>query len=109
MSRDATISLPPQTVRVLFDEFHSESWTASAARAREFNPANPFVSSYQKAADALACRDFAVSRNVDHPLLDEALAGADVLILPHPCDPKWERTTSTNWPKFSASEIEHIQ
>ncbi len=109
MSRDATIPFPPKTVRVLFDEFHSESWTVSEPRAREFNPANPIISSYQKAAHALACRDFEVSRNVDCPLLDERLARTDVLILPHPCDPKWERTCSANPSKFSPQEIEHIR
>lgn len=99
---------PARTVRILFDEFHSESWTVSEQRAREINPANPQVSSYQKAAEALATRDFAIQRNLDLPLLRDALAQADVLVLPHPCDPKWERTTSANSPRLSAEELAAI-
>ena len=41
-------------VRILFDEYHSESWTVSEARAAEIQPDRPAYSSYQQAADALA-------------------------------------------------------
>lgn len=47
-----------KVARVLFDEYHSESWTSSAARAREINPQRPAYSSCQVAADMLAARDF---------------------------------------------------
>src|ERR1700735_3954500 len=62
--------------RVLFDETHSESWSISAERAREMSPENPVNSSYQRAADALAERDFVVARPLDGPLDRAALAGA---------------------------------
>ena len=62
--------------RVLFDEFHSESWSVSAARAAEMQPEDPANASYQNAADELARRDFVVSRNIDAPLSADALAGA---------------------------------
>ena len=55
-------------IRVLFDEFHSESWTISEARAIEMQPDRPGYSSYQHAADALATRGFTVKRNLDKPL-----------------------------------------
>ncbi|HEY6168484.1 MAG TPA: DUF6421 family protein [Verrucomicrobiae bacterium] len=100
--------VPPKFARVLFDEFHSESWTVSEQRAREINPANPQVSSFQKAAHALAARDFEVSRNVERPLLGDVLAHTDVLLLPHPCDPKWERTTSANSPRMGAEELDAV-
>ena len=99
---------PRKIVRVLFDEFHSESWTVSAGRAREMQPENPANSSYQRAADLLAARDFTIARNLAQTLESTALAEADVLVLLHPCDPRWERTTSHGSPALSAREIEAI-
>ena len=95
-------------VRVLFDEFHSESWSVSDARAREMQPEDPANASYQCAAAELARRDFTVCRNIDEPLDAAALAGADVLVLVHPCDPRWERTTSQNPPALSAEETRAV-
>ncbi|MEQ1860334.1 MAG: DUF6421 family protein [Chthoniobacteraceae bacterium] len=97
-----------KTVRVLFDEWHSESWSCSLDRAREFQPENPAGASYQRAADALAARDFIVGRNIDAPLGAAKLEGIGVLVLAHPCDPHWERTTSPNSPAFSPAEIEAV-
>ena len=94
--------------RVLFDEFHSESWSASAERAREMQPEDPANASYQNAADELARRDFLVSRNVGALLSAESLAGADVLVLVHPCDPRWEHTTSRQPPALSAEETRDV-
>ena len=95
--------------RVLFDEFHSESWTISPERAREMQPERPANSSYHHAASALAARDFIISRNLAQPLDATALQEADVLVLPHPCDSRWERTTSHGQPALDPSEIEAIQ
>jgi len=95
--------------RILFDEFHSESWSISAERAREMEPGRVANSSYATAANALTARDFEVARNVAQPLSAESLADADVLVLPHPCDSRWERTTSGGSPALSAEEIEAVQ
>jgi hypothetical protein len=100
-----TKSSPPKLARVLFDEFHSESWTVSAARANEMQPDRPGYSSYQQAADVLAAGDFSIHRNLDQPLTK---IDANVLVLLHPCEPKWERTTSGHSPKLSPDEIESI-
>lgn len=97
--------LPPKCARLLADEFHSESWSVSAERAAEIAPENPLNSSYAKAAALLAERDFTIRRNVDAPLTAGALAEADVLLLVHPCDPRWERTTSANPPRLSDEEL----
>ena len=94
--------------RVLFDEYHSESWSVSAARAREMQPEDPVNASYQCAADELARRDFSVNRNVDAPLTKHTLAGADVLVLVNPCDPRWERTNSRISPALSADETREV-
>src|SRR5712671_6298164 len=88
--------------RALFDEFHSESWTVSEQRAAEIQPERPGYSSYAQAADALGQRDFTVLRNIDKPLTN---IDADVLVLLHPCESKWERTTGHS-PKLSPAEID---
>ncbi|MEQ1854101.1 MAG: DUF6421 family protein [Chthoniobacteraceae bacterium] len=102
------IQTPRKLVRFLADEFHSESWSLSAERAREIAPEDPVHSSYEVAASALAARDFTVLRNRDQPLTASLLAGADVLALIHPCDPRWERTTSANSPALSPAEIDAV-
>ncbi len=103
------ISKQRKAVRVLFDEYHSESWSVSEARAREIQPEYPLNSSYQLAADALSGRDFVVARNTERELLADTLAETDMVALLHPCDPKWERTTSANSPRLSKQEIADIQ
>ena len=96
---------PQKLVRFLADEFHSESWSLSAQRAAEFAQEDPLSSSYSRAAEALRERDFEVQRNRDTPLTPELLAGAGVLALLHPCDPRWERTTSSGPPALAPEEI----
>jgi hypothetical protein len=100
---------PRKIARILFDEFHSESWSISVERAREMEPGRAANSSYATAAAALAARDFIVGRNIAHSLDSAALAEADVLVLPHPCDARWERTTSSGSPALSPAEIEAVQ
>jgi hypothetical protein len=94
--------------RVLFDEFHSESWSISEARAHEMEPERAANSSYAQAAAALSARDFIVARNIATPLDAASLSETDVLALPHPCDARWERTTSNGSPALSAEEIEAV-
>ncbi len=96
---------PRKFVRFLADEFHSESWSLSAQRAAEFAGEDPQSSSYSRAAEALEERDFSAARNRDMPLSAKLLAGADVLALLHPCDPRWERTTSDGPPALAPEEI----
>ncbi len=94
--------------RILFDEFHSESWSVSEERAREMQPEDPVDSSYGIAAHALMEHPFIVHRNIDHELRMEILSQVDVLALVHPCDPKWEKTTSGHSPRLSSREIINI-
>lgn len=98
-----------QVVRMLFDEAHSESWTIDPAKAAQMNPDYPENSCYARAAAELTERDFVVSRNADHPLDAALLAEVDVLALLHPCDPRWEKTTSSNSPRLSESELADVQ
>ena len=99
---------PRKFVRFLADEFHSESWSLSAQRATEFGHDDPLSSSYSRAAELLAERDFEVLRNRDAPLTSELLTSADVLALLHPCDPRWERTTSNGPPALAPEEISAV-
>lgn len=94
--------------RVLFDEYHSEAWTISPEVAKQMQPEAPFDSSYSKAAQDLAQRDFMVARNAAGPLTPDVLRATDVLVIAHPSERKWERTTNANSPQFSPAEIEAI-
>ena len=88
--------------RVLFDESHSEAWTIRPELARAMAPAHPGDSSYERAAGALAERDFVVEANTTQPLTAQALAVCDVLVIAHPSDPAWERTTGVGSPASAA-------
>ena len=95
--------------RVVFDEAHSEAWTIRPELAREMLPAHPGDASYARAAAALTERDFVVEVNADGPLTGETLAGAGVLVIAHPSDPAWERTTGTGSPRLSADELDAVE
>ena len=81
--------------RVVFDEAHNEAWTIRPEVARAMQPAHPGDASYARAAAALAERDFTVAPNVEGQLTLENLAACEVLVIAHPSDPAWERTTGT--------------
>ncbi len=95
--------------RVLFDEYHSEAWSISPEIARQMQPEAPFDSSYAQAAQELARRDFVVERNADGPLTAELLRKADVLVIAHPSERKWEHTTNANSPRLTDAEIAAVR
>jgi hypothetical protein len=95
--------------RVIFDEAHSEAWTIRPELAREMQPAHPGDASYARAAAALAERDFVVEPHAEGSLTEEALAGAGVLVIAHPSDPRWEKTTGTGAPRLSLAELDAIE
>jgi hypothetical protein len=99
----------PKLATVVFDEFHSEAWTIRPSLAERMQPANPGSASFAHAAEALAERDFRVLHNETSPLSNGQLADADVLVIAHPSDPKWEATTSSNPPVLSANELDAIE
>jgi hypothetical protein len=71
-------------------------------------PDAPFDSSYGKAAQELARHDFAVERHVEGLITPEVLAGAGVLVIAHPSERLWERTTSDASPQFTRAEMAAI-
>ena len=93
--------------RILFDEFHSESWSISRERAREMQPEDPANASYQHAADELARRDFQVVRNIDAALNTDSLRRADMLILNAGIFPivPFEETTRELWDRTLAINL----
>src|SRR3954453_9303273 len=71
-------------------------------------PAHPEDSSYAIAAGSLAARDFDVIPNAERPLTRETLAGADVVVIAHPSDPKWEATTNPRRPILRDDELDAL-
>ena len=99
----------PKVARILFDESHSEAWTIRRELAERMQPAHPEDSSYALAAETLANRDFDVAPNAERALSRQTLAGADVLVIAHPSDPRWEATTNARAPRLSDRELDAIE
>ena len=99
----------PTTARVLFDEAHSEAWTIRPELARAMQPRHPGDCSYALAAQALSSRGFAVRCNAEHRLTAETLRACDVLVIAHPSDPAWERTTGSGSPRLGETELDAIE
>jgi hypothetical protein len=95
--------------RVLFDEAHAEAWTIRLETARQIQPSHPEDSSYALAAEALRARDLDVAPHLAGPLDEDALARADVLVLAHPSDARWERTVPGGQPRLSDAELAAIE
>ncbi|MFG1695959.1 DUF6421 family protein [Nonomuraea sp. NPDC049309] len=95
--------------RVLFDEAHSESWTIRRELAETVNPAHPDDTSYARAAGLLRHLGHTVEAHTGGPLDEETLAAQDVLVIAHPSDARWERTTGQGSPVFTPAELDAIE
>ena len=96
--------------RVLFDESHRESWTIRREAAVAMNPANPADSGYTRAAELLRRHGHQIEPYCEEtPLTAALLAQQDVLVIAHPADDRWERTTQIGSPRFSAAELDAIE
>lgn len=102
------VPAPAPVARVLFDEAHGEAWTISAERAAALQPAHPADSSYAAAAAALVDHGLLVAAHRDGPLDAEVLAEADVLVIAHPSESKWEKTDGAS-PVFTTAELDAIE
>ena len=92
----------PKTARVLFDEAHSEAWTIDPERrASEMQPAHPADSSLARRPRPRS--PSATSRSprtrAGPPRRQPRSRGADVLVIAHPSDPRWEATTGAGSPR----------
>src|SRR4051794_7413074 len=99
------MSTARKLARVLFDEAHSEAWTIRPDLAAAMQPAHPGDASYARAAHVLAERDFDVAPRAEGRLDAAALDDVDVLVIAHPSDPEWERTTGSGAPRLDADEL----
>ncbi|MDR8414333.1 GldG family protein [Nonomuraea sp. 3-1Str] len=95
--------------RVLFDEAHSESWSIRRDVAETINPAHPDDSSYARAADLLRHLGHTVTAHTGGPLTAGALQDQDVLVIAHPADERWERTTGLGSPVFAEAELDAVR
>src|SRR4051794_23090797 len=98
-----------KAARILFDESHSQAWTIRPEVSRAINPAHPEDSSYAHAAAAAQARDFRAEVHAEGPLTADALRGADVLVLAHPSDPRWERVVPGGEPRLSEAELDAVE
>jgi hypothetical protein len=96
-------------VRVLFDEAHAQAWTIRPEVAARMQPSHPADASYARAADILRARRIAVDAHADGPLDAAALQGADVVVLAHPSEPKWEATVGTGSPVLGDAELDALE
>ena len=96
-------------MRVLVDEAHDEAWSVRPEISAAMRPEHPADASYALAASLLAERDFTVEVRARGELDDAALGACDVLVIAHPSDPKWERTTGVGSARFSDHELEAVR
>ena len=96
--------------RVLFDEAHSEAWTIrpelahrDAAGASRPTPPTPWPQRLWLSATSRSRANGDAA--ADAPRRSTA---CDVLVIAHPSDPRWERTTGSGSPRLSAEEIDAI-
>ncbi|MCU1493271.1 MAG: hypothetical protein JWO62_1035 [Acidimicrobiaceae bacterium] len=98
-----------KSVRVLVDEAHQEAWSVRPELSAAMRPEHPGDASYAGAAVLLDDRDFVVTVNSGEPLTGEVLSGADVLVVAHPSDPKWERTTGSGRALLGPDELDAVR
>lgn len=94
--------------QILIDQSHRQAWSIDWEVASKMNPINPKDASYQKMAEAAMAAGFGVSA-VSSSLSKEALAKADVLVLPHASEDDWEKTIGQGSPKLTNEEIQNVK
>jgi hypothetical protein len=94
---------------VLFDEAHQQAWTIRPEQAARMLPSHPADVSYARAAELLRARRMEVRAHADGLLTDAVLAGADVVVLAHPSEPKWEATTGVGSPVLTDEELAALE
>ncbi len=96
-------------LRVLFDEAHAQAWTIRPELAARMQPSHPADVSYTRAADTLRARRIAVDAHADGALGTATLDGADVVVLAHPSEPKWEATTGSGSSVLTDDELDALE
>jgi hypothetical protein len=100
---------PSPVLHITFDESHSEAWTIRPEAAAAMQPSHPGDASYATAADLLRGRRMDVTANTDRALTGDVLDATDVLVIAHPSDPRFERTTGLGEPTLGDAELDAIE
>lgn len=95
--------------RVLIDESHRQAWTTRPEVAAIMNPVNPADASMASARTVIERAGMEVRLHTEGAIDDAALAGVDVLVLPHASDDAWERTTGVGSPCLARDELDAIE
>src|SRR3954470_24104522 len=96
-------------IRVLFDEAHDEAWTIRPEVAARMQPSHPADASHARAAELLRARRVTVDAHTAGALDATALRDADVVVLAHPSEPKWEATVGTGTPVLADAELDALE
>ncbi|MFM7013409.1 MAG: DUF6421 family protein [Actinomycetota bacterium] len=94
--------------QILIDQSHRQAWSIDWELASKMNPINPKDASYLKMAEAAEAAGFGVSA-LSSALSKDALANADVLVLPHASEDDWEKTIGQGSPKLTEEEIQNVK
>jgi hypothetical protein len=100
---------PRPVIRVLFDEAHGNAWSVRPEKAAAMQPWHPQDASYARAAQALRARRADVVAHEDGLLDAATLRDADVVVLAHPSDAKWEATTGAGSPVLADEELAALE
>lgn len=94
---------------ILIDQSHNQAWAVDSDVAKRMNPANPADASYGLMAQTALENGFGVSTHDSGKLNAAALAGTDVLVIPHASTDDWEKTIGGASPVLTADEIGAIE
>lgn len=95
--------------RILIDQSHNQAWAVKPDIAKKINPANPADSGYAKMAQAAEVSEFEVGLHESGLFTAGALAGADILVIPHASSDEWEKTIGVGSPTFTPEEIAAVE
>lgn len=95
--------------RILIDESHRQAWSSRPEVAAVMNPVHPADAGYVQLAALSRDAGFDLIVHSEGLITNEALAGIDVLVIPHAADDDWEKTTGVGSPKLTNGEIESIE
>lgn len=95
--------------RILIDQAHNQAWAVRPDVAASMNSANPADASYAKMAQAAKDSEFKVDLLESGTFTAEALAGTDILVLPHASTEDWEKTIGVGSPQLTPQELDLVE
>ena len=95
--------------RILIDESHRQAWSTRPEVAALMNPVHPADAGYVQLATSTREAGFELVVHSEGLITDEALAGFDLLVIPHAADDEWEKTTGVGAPKLTDDEMDSIE